>query len=66
MAPISTTPELASLCRNLSSADFIAVDTEFMREQTYYPKLCLIQLASPDAAATIDQLARDLDLKPLW
>ena len=66
MTPISTTPELASLCRNLSSADFIAVDTEFMREQTYYPKLCLIQVASPDAAATIDPLARDLDLKPLW
>ena len=66
MTPISTTPELASLCRDLSSADFIAVDTEFMREQTYYPKLCLIQVASPDAAATIDPLARDLDLKPLW
>ena len=66
MTPISTTPELASLCRDLSSADFIAVDTEFMREQTYYPKLCLIQVASSDAAATIDPLARDLDLKPLW
>jgi ribonuclease D len=66
MTPISTTPELAELCQELSSAEFVTVDTEFMREQTYYPNLCLIQVASPDTAATIDPLSSDLDLKPFW
>mgnify|MGYP001811975150 CR=1 FL=1 len=66
MTPISTTPELAELCRELTTAEFVTVDTEFMREQTYYPNLCLIQVASPDTAATIDPLSRDLDLKPFW
>lgn len=66
MTPISTTPALAKLCHELSSAEFVTVDTEFMREQTYYPNLCLIQVASPETAATIDPLSPDLDLKPFW
>ena len=66
MTPISTTPALAKLCDELSSAEFVTVDTEFMREQTYYPNLCLIQVASPETAATIDPLSPDLDLKPFW
>ncbi len=66
MTPIASTSDLENLCQELRSAEFLTVDTEFMREQTYYPKLCLIQVASPDVAATIDPLARGLDLKPFW
>lgn len=66
MKLITTTPALHDLCRTLSSADFITVDTEFMREQTYWPKLCLIQVASDDVEAIVDPLAPDLDLAPLW
>ncbi len=66
MTPISTTPELAKLCQELAAAEFVTVDTEFMREQTYYPNLCLIQVASPNTAATIDPLSPDLNLKPFW
>lgn len=66
MTPIASTSDLENLCQELQSAEFLTVDTEFMREQTYYPKLCLIQVASPDTAATIDPLAKGLDLKPFW
>ncbi|MEQ8824814.1 MAG: ribonuclease D [Filomicrobium sp.] len=66
MTPIATTADLEKLCLELQPAEFITVDTEFMREQTYYPKLCLIQVASPDVAATIDPLASGLDLSPFW
>jgi ribonuclease D len=66
MTPIATTPELENLCRELSAAEFLTVDTEFMREQTYYPKLCLIQVAGHDTAATIDPLSPNLDLAPFW
>src|SRR5687767_9402885 len=65
MDPIVNTAELAALCSRLSLEPFIAVDTEFMRETTYYPKLCLIQVAGPDEAAVIDPLADGLDLAPL-
>lgn len=66
MKLITTPSALHELCHTLSSADFITVDTEFMREQTYWPKLCLIQVASDDVEAIIDPLAPDLDLTPLW
>lgn len=66
MTPIATTSDLEALCRDLSSAEFLTVDTEFMREQTYYPNLCLIQVAGDEIAATIDPLSRDLDLRPFW
>lgn len=66
MKLITTPPALHELCLTLSSADFVTVDTEFMREQTYWPKLCLIQVASDDVEAIIDPLAPDLDLAPLW
>ena len=65
MEPITTTAELAALCSRLSLEPFIAVDTEFMRETTYYPKLCLIQVAGPDEGAVIDPLAPGMDLQPL-
>jgi ribonuclease D len=64
MRPITTTAELESFCRRLSTAPFIAVDTEFMRETTYWPRLCLVQAAAPGDAACIDPLAPDLNLEP--
>ena len=65
MSPIITTAELAAFCERIAGAPFIAVDTEFMRETTYWPKLCLVQVATPDCAANIDPLAEGLDLGPL-
>ncbi|MDD3798393.1 MAG: ribonuclease D [Novosphingobium sp.] len=62
---ITKTDELAELCARLSQADFVAVDTEFMRENTYWPELCLVQIADDKEAAAIDPLADGLDLTPL-
>ena len=65
MKLITTTEELAAFCKSLADTEFIAVDTEFMRERTYWPKLCLAQVAGPDDAAAIDALADGIDLAPL-
>ena len=66
MTPITTTADLAAFCEQIKGQPFIAVDTEFMRETTYWPKLCLIQVAATNGAeACIDPLAEDLDLNPL-
>jgi ribonuclease D len=65
MKLITTTEELAAFCKPLVKTEFIAVDTEFMRERTYWPKLCLAQVAGPDDAAAIDALADGIDLSPL-
>src|SRR5690606_5999434 len=62
---ITTTEDLAALCDRLSKSDFITVDTEFMRENTYYPLLCLVQIANDKEAAAIDPLANGIDLTPL-
>src|SRR6478735_5333319 len=64
MTPITTTAELAVFCAKLKGQAFVAVDTEFMRETTYWPKLCLIQAAAPSAEACIDPLAEGIDLEP--
>src|ERR1700722_1444397 len=64
MTPISTTDELSDYCQRLRGQPFVAVDTEFMRETTYWPKLCLIQAAAPGIEAVIDPLSDDLDLAP--
>ncbi|MBA4805549.1 MAG: ribonuclease D [Brevundimonas sp.] len=64
MTPITTTGALRDFCARLAAAPFITVDTEFMRETTYWPKLCLIQAASPTDSAIIDPLAEGLDLEP--
>ena len=64
MTPITTTAELAAFCDKLKGQPFVAVDTEFMRETTYWPKLCLIQAAAPNAEAVIDPLAEGIDLEP--
>src|SRR5258706_7123709 len=64
MTPITSTADLAAFCARLKGQPFVAVDTEFMRETTYWPKLCLIQAASPADEAVIDPLADDIDLSP--
>ena len=64
MRLITKTAELAELCQELAAKEFVAVDTEFMRETTYWPKLCLIQAAAPGVEAVIDPLAPRLELKP--
>ncbi|MFM2129687.1 MAG: ribonuclease, partial [Pseudomonadota bacterium] len=66
MIVITDTGELARFCASLSGADFVTVDTEFMRERTYWPKLCLVQLGGPQEAAVLDALAPGLDLAPLF
>jgi ribonuclease D len=65
MKLITTTDELAGYCKSLADAEYIAVDTEFMRERTYWPKLCVAQVAGPQEAAAIDALAEGMDLAPL-
>jgi ribonuclease D len=65
MKLITKTEELAAFCKSLAKTEFVAVDTEFMRERTYWPKLCLAQVAGPDDAAAIDALADGIDLAPL-
>jgi ribonuclease D len=65
MSPITTTAELAAFCNRLRGQPFVAVDTEFMRETTYWPKLCLIQAAAPGIEAVIDPLAEAIDLAPI-
>jgi ribonuclease D len=65
MTPITTTAELEAFSAQIAQAPFIAVDTEFMRETTYWPKLCLIQVASETVSAVIDPLSEEIDLAPL-
>jgi ribonuclease D len=65
MTLITDTEALAGFCARQQGAEFIAVDTEFMRERTFWPILCLVQVAGPDEAVAIDALAPGLDLAPL-
>ncbi len=62
---ITDSDTLSALCERLSKSPFVAIDTEFMRENTYWPQLCLIQVADANEAAAIDPLAKDIDLTPL-
>ncbi len=64
-ALVTTSAELSDLCQRLSSETFVTVDTEFMRERTYWPELCVVQLAGEREVAVVDALAPDLDLAPL-
>jgi ribonuclease D len=66
MSLITDTPALAALCARLAKSQFITVDTEFIREKTYWPRLCLIQVAGEDEAAGIDPLAEGIDLEPFF
>ena len=66
MEIVTTTAGLADLCTQLSGDEFVAVDTEFMREQTYWPELCLIQIAGREREAIVDPLAEGIDLEPFF
>jgi ribonuclease D len=66
MHPITTTSELAAACERMAAHRFITVDTEFLRETTYYPLLCVAQMASVDEAVVIDALAEGIDLTPFF
>ena len=69
MEPITNTEELRALCEKLRQFEYVTVDTEFMRDSTYWPQLCLVQLASPEASdngAAVDPLAEGIDLAPLF
>ncbi|MCM2395509.1 ribonuclease D [Rhizobium sp. S95] len=63
---IETTAALEEACRKLAQSDFITIDTEFLRETTFWPELCLIQMASPDLEVIVDPLAKGLDLAPFF
>ncbi len=63
---ITTNDDLTAFCARLADAPFVTVDTEFLRDTTYWPKLCLIQLAGPEEEAAIDALVDGLDLQPLY
>jgi ribonuclease D len=65
-AIISTTNDLAAACARLSEHPVVTVDTEFLRETTFWPKLCVVQVASADEAVVIDALAEGIDLSPLF
>jgi len=66
MSVLTNNQEISEFCKRLGKENFIAVDTEFMRENTYWPKLCLIQLASSEEARIIDPLADNINLDPVY
>jgi ribonuclease D len=66
MHSITTTDELTQVCARMAKHPFVTVDTEFLRETTYYPLLCVAQIASPDEAFVIDALAPGIDLTPFF
>jgi len=63
---ITTTEELAQVCARMAGHRFVTVDTEFLRETTYYPLLCVAQMATDDEAVVIDALADGIDLTPFF
>src|SRR5579871_433737 len=63
---ITTTADLAAVCERMSRHTFVTVDTEFLRETTYYPLLCVAQIATSDEAVVIDALAQDISLTPFF
>ncbi len=66
MDPITTTDALTAACERLARHPFVTVDTEFLRETTFWPKLCVVQVASPEEAIVVDALAHGLDLTPFY
>ncbi|QNP80412.1 ribonuclease D [Agrobacterium tumefaciens] len=63
---IETTAALAEACTELAKSEFITIDTEFLRETTFWPELCLVQMASPTLEVLVDPLAKGIDLTPLF
>ena len=66
MSLLTTTEDVTAACTRMAAHPFVTVDTEFLRESTFWPQLCVVQLASPDEALAIDALAEGLDLQPLF
>ncbi|MBB4197202.1 ribonuclease D [Rhodoblastus sphagnicola] len=66
MSLVTDSDELAALCREFSQHEFVTVDTEFLRETTFWPKVCVIQVACDTKAAAIDALAENLDMSPFF
>src|SRR5262249_6401747 len=66
MQPITTTETLTDACARMAQHPFVTVDTEFLRESTYYPKLCVAQMASTAEALVVDTLADGIDLGPFF
>ena len=66
MHVITTQAELEAVIRELEKSDFVTVDTEFIRETTFWPELCLIQMAAPGVTALVDPLSTEIDLKPFF
>ncbi|WP_299471417.1 ribonuclease D [uncultured Roseibium sp.] len=66
MHVITKTKDLAAACQRLAANDYVTVDTEFLRETTFWPKLCVIQMAGPDMAFIVDALSEGLDLAPFF
>jgi ribonuclease D len=66
MPLISTTRDLADVCRRLAQHAYVTVDTEFLRETTFWPRLCVVQLASEEEAVAVDAMAEGLDLAPFF
>ncbi|MDJ0942959.1 MAG: ribonuclease D [Kiloniellales bacterium] len=65
MTVIADSAALAAFCQHQAAADFLAIDTEFLRDTTYWPKLCLVQVGAAEDAVAIDTLAEGMDLAPL-
>lgn len=63
---ITETAHLAAFCKRVAASDYVTIDTEFIRDKTYWPLLCLIQIANQDEAAAVDTLAPDIDLGPVF
>ena len=66
MQPITTSEELAAVCARMAKHRYVTVDTEFLRETTYYPLLCVAQMATADEAVVVDALAPGIDLAPFF
>ena len=66
MSMITTTADLSAACKRFARFEAVMIDTEFMRETTYWPKLCVVQLASPEEAVIVDAEAPDLSLEPFF
>jgi ribonuclease D len=66
MQPITTTEQLSAVCKRMAGHRYVTVDTEFLRESTYYPLLCVAQMATADEAVVIDALAPEIDLAPFF
>jgi len=66
MQIVTKTDDLEILCARLSEYSYVTIDTEFLRESTFWPELCLVQIASDDESAIIDPLAEGISLEPLF